>query len=123
MGFLPESSKSARKRLGGKKCYVESILVSNKGGGRNLGYDGGVLQVHEARCISGPSRHSAPKITVRSARCSATAPSDVGSVQMETAVLRARLNGFSGAFLKCKGFLDGYSWIGKPNENATHASG
>ena len=41
MGFLPESSKSARKRMGGKKCYVESILVSNKGGGRNLCYDGG----------------------------------------------------------------------------------
>ena len=31
----------ARKRMGGKKCYVESILVSNKGGGRNLCYDGG----------------------------------------------------------------------------------
>ena len=35
------SSKSARKRMGGKKCYVESILVSNKGGGRNSCYDGG----------------------------------------------------------------------------------
>ena len=27
--------------MGGKKCYVESILVSNKGGGRNLCDDGG----------------------------------------------------------------------------------
>ena len=27
--------------MGGKKSYVESTLVSNKGGGRNLCYDGG----------------------------------------------------------------------------------